>query len=300
MKDKVRYFAHLKIKENCPECGNTIFINGPAEKMFCQNCMADIETDKERMISYFKSCYEDVKHEPMYEIDSTDMSNYTINYGNDNPQCTVCKEEIPKEKFLDLHDSQQWDIQCENCKNLIPVSKVPEWIKKEVPSAEIVINAQTNFFSSPSKEETEIEGHVFKCPNCGGSLNADGSKRIVDCQYCQSSVYIPDTLWLRMNPVNKRRVWYIGFSKIRAFTVFDKIDKLRRQEESYSNQAKNLVEKLSERKEMLAGLGTFKRKEKKKLQEQIDKTEKEIKSLENRSEKAKEKLKEIEEEYDNY
>ncbi len=45
----------------------------------------------------------------------------------------------------------------------------------------------------------------FACLSCGGGLKVDGSERMVGCQHCEASCYLPDGLWRELNPVPRVR-----------------------------------------------------------------------------------------------
>ena len=38
----------------------------------------------------------------------------------------------------------------------------------------------------------------------------DGEDRIVICEYCETNVYLPDDLWLRLHPAKKKNRWFVG------------------------------------------------------------------------------------------
>ena len=50
---------------------------------------------------------------------------------------------------------------------------------------------------------------AFTCPLCAGVLRVDGTSRVVECQYCTGSVYLPDDLWHVFHPVHRVRTWYL-------------------------------------------------------------------------------------------
>jgi len=52
---------------------------------------------------------------------------------------------------------------------------------------------------------------AYSCPQCAGSLMIDGTDRLVKCSYCETRVYLPDDLWLRLHPAKKKSRWFIGF-----------------------------------------------------------------------------------------
>lgn len=50
---------------------------------------------------------------------------------------------------------------------------------------------------------------AFTCPLCAGVLRVDGSARVVTCEYCTGSIYLPDDLWHAFHPVHRVRTWYL-------------------------------------------------------------------------------------------
>lgn len=219
MEKPIKYFAHIKAKTKCPECSNPIFINGPTETVFCPNCMIEIKNIKSEILYCVRHCYDNIKEKPMKERRYEDIltSAFSYNYGNNPPKCSECGEKIPIKKLVEQENKKHWNIKCEKCDNLIPVSRIPKWIRKKIPFARITINAKLEQ-SIPKNIETsnniEIEGITLSCPKCGASLDVDGTKRAIECKYCSTSVYIPDNMWLRLHPVIKAIEWYVGFTKI--------------------------------------------------------------------------------------
>src|SRR4029078_2601772 len=49
---------------------------------------------------------------------------------------------------------------------------------------------------------------------CRAGLQIEGSSRMVDCQYCSSSVYLPDDLWQRFHPVAEVKRWFLCFDAV--------------------------------------------------------------------------------------
>ncbi|MBN2893740.1 MAG: hypothetical protein JXL97_17860 [Bacteroidales bacterium] len=277
MPDSIKYFAHIKAKSTCPDCSNPIFINGPIEKVNCSSCLKEVKIGRDTIIDYFISGYEDLKTSPMREASITYIghpSSYI--YGNNPPKCPKCEEKIPTENLFENESEQQWNIECEKCGNLISVCKTPEWIRKKVPTARIVINAEFESQNKKSNDQVELKGIVFSCPKCSAGLEVDGTKRVIDCKYCSSSVYIPDELWFRLHPVEKVKEWYIGFTNIKAIIIIEKRKELKDKNKINYKNIKILRTEISEMKAELENLGVFKGKQKKKLQESIENKENEI------------------------
>ncbi len=50
-------------------------------------------------------------------------------------------------------------------------------------------------------KESSSRPVAFQCPNCADNLTIDGTKRMVDCSFCDTQVYLPDDLWHTLHPV---------------------------------------------------------------------------------------------------
>ncbi len=61
------------------------------------------------------------------------------------------------------------------------------------------------------EHKTVSEPVAFSCPQCAGSLMIDGNERLIQCEYCETRVYLPDDLWLQLHPAKKKTRWFIGF-----------------------------------------------------------------------------------------
>jgi DNA-directed RNA polymerase subunit RPC12/RpoP len=55
---------------------------------------------------------------------------------------------------------------------------------------------------------------AFNCPTCGGVLRVDGRSRVVQCEYCSSSAYLPDDLWHVLHPAPVTRPWYLLYDRV--------------------------------------------------------------------------------------
>jgi len=48
------------------------------------------------------------------------------------------------------------------------------------------------------------------CLNCGAPAQVDGrTERIIHCEYCRESSYMPDALWLRLHPAKRKRPLFL-------------------------------------------------------------------------------------------
>jgi len=52
---------------------------------------------------------------------------------------------------------------------------------------------------------------LFSCLGCGAALKVDArTPRLLACQYCEATSYLPDALWLRLHPAQRKRpFWFL-------------------------------------------------------------------------------------------
>ena len=55
------------------------------------------------------------------------------------------------------------------------------------------------------------EAILFSCLGCGAPLTVDGSSpRTLTCEFCSAASFIPDALWLRMHPSQRKKpFWFL-------------------------------------------------------------------------------------------
>lgn len=135
--------------------------------------------------------------------------NMSLLYGNLVPYCQLCKRDFSPEG-----DREGDSLLCRGCGAVMAIGQAPQWFKGAVGSAKLVAGVP---------REEQLPGAVevgtptgtgaigLKCPNCSASLLVDGKERLVPCGYCDTSVYLPDDLWLRLHPVSRKSRWFIGF-----------------------------------------------------------------------------------------
>ncbi len=267
MADSIKYFAHIKAKSSCPECGNPIFLNGPTNEITCSYCFKQLTINKDIPIDLVLTPFNEISDKQKRDANYNCLS-YEYSFNKSYPKCPQCEEDIPIEKLTEMPNLAVWKIKCEKCNNIISAGRIPKWIKKKIPYAKIAINALFGF-DKQNTNETATEGIVFSCPKCGGALNVDGSERVIKCEYCTSDVYIPDSLWLRLHPVKTVETWYIGYTHLKKSMFKEKIDPLRSQKSKNNKKLKKIQKEIDISNDQYEQLGFFKKKEKKEIEEKI-------------------------------
>jgi hypothetical protein len=205
-------FGVLEMSIRCPRCDSPVHVNGPVRSLLCGSCQSGIEVPGD----FWKGILEDVCSEVRNEFEEGEGSNSTIfgtfnttlMYGRLKPYCQKCKTDFVLEEHI---PEGATSCTCSECGTSAPLAPAPGWLRDLIPSARLLVNAESDV---PGDEEPdpEVSGPVaFFCPQCGGSLMIDGSERLVPCSYCNTSVYLPDDLWLRLHPARTKTRWFIGF-----------------------------------------------------------------------------------------
>lgn len=69
-----------------------------------------------------------------------------------------------------------------------------------------IIGEPDDCLHEPEVNETVL----FSCLGCGAPLDVDATvPRILRCRFCDATSYIPDALWLRMHPAQRKRPFYV-------------------------------------------------------------------------------------------
>jgi hypothetical protein len=131
-------------------------------------------------------------------------------YGKQKPRCAKCKTSLDESKYEDY--TKAGSAECTKCKNPVSVRHLPEAAQQIFGEVKYVIGEDADLFSSGKtsmKTPQAAKPILFTCPSCAGNLKIDGTSRVVTCNYCNSEIYLPDDLWLRLHPVKVVDRWYL-------------------------------------------------------------------------------------------
>jgi hypothetical protein len=138
---------------------------------------------------------------------------FNITYGIQKPRCRKCKTTLDVNKYDEFITAGK--AVCQKCKNPVTARLLPEEAKDFFPLVKYLFGEDSDMFSfvPEGKAAAEIEKSskpiLFTCPSCAGNLKIDGSSRMITCNYCNSEIYLPDDLWLRLHPVKTVDRWYL-------------------------------------------------------------------------------------------
>jgi len=210
----------FEAETTCSSCGKPLPMNALTETIVCTQCMHNntftVVEWKNLLAALFKEG-------PTYkENDGTPSTvmgarTYKILYGRQNP------------KFLDTKTYMNFEEAIKNAsggKIINPATNVaysirplPVNFKEACPNVTYLLCedfTQLPLHSGPSKVLDQVpHGELipFNCPNCAGTLQIDGSERLLKCQFCGAESYIPDETWQKLHPVKTKQRFYFLFDE---------------------------------------------------------------------------------------
>jgi ankyrin repeat protein len=203
---KLDHFIYgYKVQKGCPDCGKTVVINGPAQKVKCEACQSKLSLDNEFWKSFFESA------SGLGRTVKLMFSELDIDFGKKKPLCVKCDEPLDLSGF----DTKK-QISCKNCNEKNSSFPAPEWLKKFKVSdchPEHIFCADDQ--ESGSSEQSEnVKPIAINCVSCAASLTiTTETSRNTVCRHCETKQYLPDGLWLALHPVKKSHYWFIRFAR---------------------------------------------------------------------------------------
>lgn len=194
----------VQIRTACTACGSPLPLNAMTPRLSCPACSTQNELGD--------GFWTDV-------LGDDDLSSSTIILQGrevaldvqlrDAPACAACGTGIPADAAL--AGAEAGAIPCPGCGARTPLRVPPAaWVLSGfgllVGEDELQLPAAGATVETPRAAASPI---AFNCPTCGGVLHVDGGKRVVQCQYCSGSAYLPDDLWHVFHPVPVTRPWYL-------------------------------------------------------------------------------------------
>lgn len=220
--------ARVRITLECPECGAPAPVNGIVPHVLCGSCQAVI--DVERAVGW-ANVFTYTAGEPCAEhlVRSSSVPRPAMAYflalgpgatlrrkwrdvlvelDAEPLACPSCRQPLDADALgrEALAEGARVDAFCPSCGSAIPIrAPAPEekaWIDEQL----LAVACET----APRGDLREPKGEtiLFSCLGCGGATGCDATTpRIVKCQYCQATSYVPDALWLRLHPAQRKRAF---------------------------------------------------------------------------------------------
>jgi predicted RNA-binding Zn-ribbon protein involved in translation (DUF1610 family) len=205
--------VRLMVQRRCDECGNDYPVNGLVDRARCPRC------GEEHVVSpaFWRTCLaEDVAtaREPGEVSGGTLLGEHgacTRTCWGIPPLCRSCTTLLAWDAIVqswdEAHTSGSAAFHCGECGEAHRTRPPPDWATEIFPGLVFLVG-ETATGAAPAVPPKPV---IFKCPSCLAPLQVDGARRIIRCRFCEADVYLPDDLWIHLNPSAKRARWWMLF-----------------------------------------------------------------------------------------
>jgi hypothetical protein len=204
----------IELKTACKHCSSPLMLNAFTEDILCASCGKTNTFSTETWKSLLDDAMKEApKFKPGEGQPSTIMQGeytYKLMYGRQEPRCGKCKENIDVSKMEEYSNSGT--AICLKCSNPVFIRKPSELISGIFSSVKYLAGEDEDLLSvhkSGEKLPSAAKPVLFTCPSCAGNLKIDGTDRMIECQFCNSQIYLPDDLWFRLHPPKTVERWYM-------------------------------------------------------------------------------------------
>lgn len=204
----------IELKTSCGHCSSPLMLNAVTNDFICPACNKNNYFSDEDWQNLLDDA---VKEGPGLNDGEGQPSTimrgaytYQLMYGKQQPRCGKCKTKIDVNKLEDY--SAKSNYSCLKCSNEIFIRKTNDILQKEFSGIKFLVGEDDDMLKvNPVKGKlpSSAKPVLFTCPSCAGNLEIDGTDRMVSCKYCDSQIYLPDDLWLRLHPVKEVSRWYL-------------------------------------------------------------------------------------------
>lgn len=201
--------VRVELLNKCSRCGNDYPVNGLVEQVLCAKCG---DTDILGEAFWREYLIEDVgfARVPGARGGGEVLGGPSIECRGLPPFCRSCSALIPLGALTEAWGAAKSEggasIPCASCGELHAGRMPPEWGRSVFEGLVFLFGELATDGAGKAPKPV-----IFKCPNCTAALSIAGKKRVVTCQFCESDVFLPDELWLHLNPAAKKAQWWMLF-----------------------------------------------------------------------------------------
>jgi outer membrane protein assembly factor BamB len=195
----------LQISLRCGACGVVVPVNGLVNDVVCWSCDKHTPLDStiwgmifEQPLSEAKTLSPQVQRAGTL---TTDIGTIHRVYHTGAPHCGGCQAALDASVFVAAVGHAP-TVPCPSCRQGVTVRAAPP---------ELAAKGVVGIAAETEGVKKKREPVPLACTSCGGSLNVDGSTKLVTCPFCNNQQYLPNELLLalRATPV---RPWSLLMS----------------------------------------------------------------------------------------
>jgi ribosomal protein S27E len=201
-------FVAIYARTDCPECGSAVMIHGLRSELHCRACESTIAVPMTYWSGLFFRLFEAFPNGKRFSLAlSTGMLSELplfARFREEMPSCAACTSPLP----VTLPVGPDGHVSCPRCRHPTRAFARPGWIPAQFGDLQ-------QFFEPvevPVPPSTKTI--AFACQECGGRLRLSSDmRRMTDCLYCKTTIFLPAELWHALHPVEKRRAWWVGVAR---------------------------------------------------------------------------------------
>lgn len=182
---------------SCRHCGGSLPWQGPLRAVRCAACQGNNPLAAKKVATMLHGQARARQKERLRQ-----------------PPCASCGAPLDLQAILSGQDSS---VSCAQCGSALIAYPPPAWLQHELPALELIVGGERDTADYPADSEPVVVPRVsgpvaLACPSCQAGLTVDSdSARTISCEFCNTSVYLPDDLWRVLHPVKQAQPWTIVF-----------------------------------------------------------------------------------------
>lgn len=197
-------FVCVEVRTECPKCGASVPLDGPERDVSCSSCSAEVRISQQVFHAAVANAEMDIyrlgRGVTVDEHGEHGGMEVFWSHGTDSPPCPVCGGRTrPSDDYT--------KITCADHGEQGAIEKAPDWFTG--------LNSHIEGFvppPEPVEKAVATQKVSLTCSNCGSSLTADGSRRAVECAYCDTLNVLPDEVWKALRPPRVPKRWWLALS----------------------------------------------------------------------------------------
>lgn len=222
--------ARIRVTIDCPECASPIPVNGRVDQVLCGACQSVValqgELGWDRILTYQRGegCPE---HKVLMNSNAVPALDYFLAFGPSGGslfrrwrnvlleidasgiRCPSCGHGFDTQRLGTeaVAEGEQVDAFCPECGTALPI-RVPDREERAHTHPQCLVLVGETALRGDLREPAG-ESVLFSCLGCGAPAKIDATvPRMMRCEFCEATSYLPDALWLRLHPAQRKRAWH--------------------------------------------------------------------------------------------
>jgi hypothetical protein len=196
-------FVGLELLVQCSSCAAATPVNRPEQRTLCSTCLRETEVDDEAWSKALAGAGTSFTQLGMGVTESgkLDRPGRDVEWsrGPARPKCPNCSAGMRA-------SADGASAVCWGCKVRCALERPPAFLVAKSPS---IVGVLADPVPQPGTNRPKPLG--MSCTQCGGNVTSDGSKRTVDCPFCNTTNILPDDVWRALHPPKLRRRFWLLF-----------------------------------------------------------------------------------------